>query len=128
MKRALVAAAIALALAGCSAQPTAPAAPLMGQSSTTETPEPSATPEPSTTPDTAAYPHADEDAYLALVERDWQDGDPMPTTAEALSAGYERCDAVQVSRTADDAFFPQWSGVNNLMVQFAAETHLCPAQ
>lgn len=138
MKKSLIAGVAAIAVvaggtaafaltAGAQDLPQAPPAP-----TTTASAEPtaSATAEPTSMPAEpveSAYPEADEDAFLALVHRDWQ-GEGLPEDAALLAAGYDRCGATAEYRVEhQDDFWPEWSGANNMMVGFAAEYFLCPA-
>lgn len=115
---ALAGAVLAIALVGCAAQPQAPVAPLMASAT--------AEPTPSTSYEGSHASAEAEEAFLALVERDWQ-GEVRPSDADALAAGYEVCAAYTEEVAIDDQRFPQWSGLDNMAVHFAAGAALCPA-
>lgn len=118
MKKALALAALTFALVGCSSQ--AAIAPLSAPQTPTDAPTPTASYEGS-----YASPE-DEQAFVALVERDWQ-GATVPPAEELIAAGYEVCTALQEEVAVDDERFPQWSGLDNMAVHFAAGAALCPA-
>lgn len=115
----------AYALTAADPEPVAPAAPT---STATAEPTASATPQPTSaaSAEPVAYPAADEAAFLALVHRDWQ-GAEVPSDDEALAAGYEVCEAYETEVAVDDQRFPQWSGLDNFAIHFAAGAALCPA-
>lgn len=125
MKKYLGIAAMALALAGCASAPAANQ-PLGIASLPTASETSTAEPTPSVSYEGSYLSGADESAYIDLVHRDWQ-GATVPTDDELLAAGYEVCEAIQTDVAVDDQRFPEWSGLDNFAVHFAAGSALCPA-
>lgn len=126
MKKYAAAALVVLALAGCSAQQAAPAAPqpLMGQQSATQTPEPSTS--ASTDPTTAP---GDESTYLEMVGVNWNAEETATLEdARALELGYEACaNREDGTSVPADRMFPDLSLWNENVIETNAWLQLCPS-
>lgn len=118
---ALAAAIAGLALAGCSAQPQAPIAPLMAsaQPSASASASPSATPAPS-------QAAAEHESFMAALNTNWSEG-AAPSEADAIAAGYAVCDALDSGASNfGDHILAEFSAVDDALIQWNARAWLCP--